>query len=330
MNDLKYKQKFYNLPSVKTDITNICSVPWNSVSIDQFGRIFICWCDGYVPFTVGHINDFNSFNDIFNSNQAIIIQKSILDKTYKYCATDVCGIKFKNSDKSFYLYLNLNLDISCNLSCPSCRETMTFIKDTDILQEKLDWVIKIKQWIANIDRTVSIELAGGEPFASLIYNKIFDELIDLPNVIFRIRTNGTLISSRKNIIDKLIHKINLFSISIDAACKETYEIVRRGGRWEHLIEGLEYLKLLNKPLVSNFVVQKNNLNDIIPFIEFSKTYNLTPAYTLVQDWGTWHNFNEQCVHIPSSPYYKKFQIIIKELQSLTNNQNIMHLYDNID
>jgi hypothetical protein len=47
-------------------------------------------------------------------------------------------------------------------------------------------------------------------------------------------------------------------------------------------------------------------------IDFCKEYLMVPEFSLVQDWGTWHDFKEHCVHLPDSPYYEEFLNIIKD------------------
>jgi MoaA/NifB/PqqE/SkfB family radical SAM enzyme len=308
--DLKYKRDVYNLPKIKQGITTQCKYPWNSITVDHLGRVFICRCDGWLPFSVGHVLDFPSMDAVFNSTEAKKIQQSINNKTYEFCATDVCEL-FTQSKEDNYIDLNLTIDISCNLSCPSCRERLIFINDTDLLTEKMFWVEKISSWVSKSDKKINLRYGGGDPFASLLYKKTFELFAKNNNVNFNLMTNGLLIKNNLQYINDIFDRTQ-FKISIDAATKETYEKVRRGGKWEQLIENLEYLRSKNKTNIAVFVIQTDNFKEIPAFIDFCKEYLMVPEFSLVQDWGTWHDFKEHCVHLPDSPYYEEFLNIIKD------------------
>ena len=313
--DLIYKRQVQGLPGIKTHISNSCHRPWNTITIDERGRIFTCICDGHVPFPVGHVNDFNSFEEIFNSPQAILTQQSIIKKEFEYCATQYCGIESTNKlvDPS-EIYLVINIDNSCNLSCPSCRERIIFINDQDIISDKLKLSTRISTWIAKTNKKVVVEMSGnGDPFASLIYLDIVKLLAEFNNVYFIIKTNGLLLQAHLPKFNIPVNRIVGLSVSIDAATEQIYNIVRRGGQWSQLLGNLEYLKRLGiKKLQGNFVIQRDNINDVIPFVEFCNQYNMYPRYAVLQDWGTWHNFEEHCVHIATSPYYEQFKKTIND------------------
>lgn len=312
MADLEYKRRAFNLPSIKTDVVNSCTVPWNSITVDQRGRVFVCDCDGHVPFPVGEVMEFASFVEIFGSPQALEVQASVAARQYRFCAVDYCGVRKRNKSvvPPGHIKLNISTDHSCNLQCPSCRERMIFVKDRAVLANKFAWIERIRTWIEHTDQTVVVELQGGEPFASLLYQDLIESYLPLPNVRFVIKTNGTLIRNNHDLITRLLPKLSSINVSIDAATADTYEQqVRLNGRWNHLIEGLEFLCTLNIPVGGNFVIQRDNLHEVLPFVDFCEQYNLTPAFLILQDWGTWHNFEEHCVHIPTSPYYEEFKRI---------------------
>jgi MoaA/NifB/PqqE/SkfB family radical SAM enzyme len=191
-----------------------------------------------------------------------------------------------------------------------------FIKDRTMLAQKFEWITQIRKWIENTDQTVIVELQGGEPFASILYQDLIASYLDLPNVRFVIKTNGTLIRNNHAVIAQLLPKLSSMNVSIDAATPTTYEQkVRLGARWSHLIEGLEFLSTLNIPVGGNFVIQQDNLNEVLPFVDFCEQYNLGPAFLVLQDWGTWHDFESHCVHLPTSTNYAEFVSIVKTLDA---------------
>ena len=315
--DLVYIRQANNLPSDKIDILAHCHVPEQTVNIDHKGRIFICNCDGWLPYPVGHVLDFNCISEIFNSQVAKLIHKSIVEKKYTYCVTTSCGIKYKKSNTyTNSIQLNIGIDIGCNLSCPSCRERVILDNSEEFINERNTWAERVYSWITKSpDKTFNVTVgSNGDPFVSAVYLNFLKKINECENVRLTIKTNGLFI--KKRLIPTLVPKVASLSISIDAASKDTYESVRRGGSWEALLENLEYCKLLksdhNIQLSANFVVQKSNYIEMKDFVHFCRNYNMSINFSHLSDWGTWHTFSDQCVHDVKSPHYDKFKEIIND------------------
>ena len=66
-NDLIWIRRSRGLPQPKVIAPNRCEHPWKVTNIDCHGRVFVCLCDEWVPWTVGHVMDFESFDEIFGS-----------------------------------------------------------------------------------------------------------------------------------------------------------------------------------------------------------------------------------------------------------------------
>lgn len=310
--DLHYTRQAAGLPSVKTHITNQCFKPWRALTIDYNERIFTCDCDGHLPWSVGTVNDFDSFEQIFSSKQALINQQSVMNKTFEFCATQYCGIELTSyPDYKNYISIGLGIDVSCNIRCPSCRERMIFINDPVLLDLKIKAAERIASWIQKTNKIVEITFAGGDAFASAVYMKIINMLKALTNVRFVIKTNGLLIKSRAPEMADIWNRTS-FSVSIDAASKAVYEKVRLGGKWETLLENLEYLKSNKLPTSSSFVIQRENIDDIFDFVALCRNYNMIPFFAVVSDWGTWTDYESHCVHLPTSPDYDKFCKIFRD------------------
>jgi wyosine [tRNA(Phe)-imidazoG37] synthetase (radical SAM superfamily) len=84
--------------------------------------------------------------------------------------------------------------------------------------------------------------------------------------------------SRWEKIKRLHSKELRISVSIDAASKETYESIRRGARWETLVENMEMLSAMRRngeltQLMVTFVVMKRNLHEMIPFIGQARSWH---------------------------------------------------------
>jgi MoaA/NifB/PqqE/SkfB family radical SAM enzyme len=333
--DLLFHRQHRNLPSVKTGIPHTCDWPWHQLNIDSQGRLFVCGCDAWVPFSVGNVNDFKSFAEIFSSPMAQKIQTSITDKKFEYCDTRHCGVMQQNQTTLYDYYLHIGIDDSCNLHCPSCRKEKIFRSDADWIDPRIDWIERINEWIEQVpDKTVHIMIgANGDPFASLIYRHLIKRVDFAQNVTFSFRTNGLLM--RKHLEEfTILPRIRNLDISIDAATETTYAVTRRGGSWPILIENLKFAKQLKQrydlQLVGNFVVQKANFREIPAFAKLCSLYGLLPSYQILQDWGTYDNFNEQCVHNPTNTDYKEFCNIVNDKSWQTPYMHVGALYDHVE
>lgn len=313
--DLKYTWKNRPHPRKINLIDRCCNFPKRHISIDKKGRCFHCMCDGWVPWPSSNLLSFNSIEEILNNSVAQKIQKSTeLNGSFKFCNTAYCGIR--KSSKVMpgdVYYISLGIDDSCNLKCPSCREQFIFYKSGKVFEHKKALSKHFQNLIEKTNKKLEITVGSdGDAFASLIYRDFLYNLKETPNIKFILKTNGLLIEKK---IKKLpiLNQIKRLEISIDAACKETYSIVRPPGDWDKLIKNLEFLKNLKIKLMFNFTIQSNNFNDIYNFINLCNKYNAMPNFTLLQDWGTWHNFAEYSVENSSNKYYIKWQEVKKDL-----------------
>ena len=303
--DLEYKRRSADLPKIKTNVTSHCWNPWQMVNIDFKGRVFVCWCDGHLPWPVGHVQDFSSFYDIFNSSQAQTIQQSINDKTYKYCATHTCSMVTKQLP---WVSLYLGIDNSCNLSCPSCRTQLIYDKSDEWLAERYRWIDTIVTWAESTDYPVKVVIGSdGDPFASRVYWRALTYLQSCANVRYEFMTNGLLMRNHLQALNlDVLNRIDKITVSIDSPQADTYEQLRRGGKFTQLLTNLEFLRATDIVAHGHMIVQKANLDQVFEFIEFCEQYRLEPEFTVLEDWGTWHDYISQCVHLPQSPDYAKF------------------------
>jgi MoaA/NifB/PqqE/SkfB family radical SAM enzyme len=153
--------------------------------------------------------------------------------------------------------------------------------------------------LANPEMTITLTpLNSGEIFASHSGLAFLRSLIDYPhnNIKLIITTNGTLINRNRELIKNIKHLITDISISVDAATPETYSIVR-GGDWQELVAGLEFLKSIGMSTIRfNYCIQKNNWQEIKSFAEFAMQYGFMITYQKLLNWGHWdtewwHNNN---------------------------------------
>ena len=86
----------------------------------------------------------------------------------------------------------------------------------------------------------------------------------------------------------------MLTVSIDAVTKETYEQkIRCGGNLEQLKKNMKFASELRKKgelcyLRMNFVVQRNNYKEMIPFVQWGEELGVDEIFfTKILNWGTY-------------------------------------------
>jgi len=313
--DLVFIRRNVGLPSVKHIHPGLCNYPSRVINVDSQGRVFSCLCEAWLPWSLGHVLDFESISDIWKNPVKKAIEESQQQGEYAYCDTVHCGVEHTGR-RLTSVQIYIGIDDSCQLSCPSCRHQPIFEKDFDI---KLPWVQRIIQWIKNYQSPMPVDVligSHGDPFASRLYRDLIAELalIDSP-VRFQLRTNGLLLTRYLDEL-KILPRLSQLEISIDAATEKTYEQVRRPGRWPALIENLDYclhLRINQFPfrVTANFVIQKDNFREIPEFVDLCRQYHMYPNFTVLQDWSTF-SYIHNAVHLPDHPCYQEFVDLINQ------------------
>jgi MoaA/NifB/PqqE/SkfB family radical SAM enzyme len=201
------------------------------------------------------------------------LQQDIDDKKFTWCAVEYCGIKKSNiiADK---FTLAINIDESCNLSCPSCRRETIMHTSGPVVEQKQQDIDRIMTWLADFNEPIHIILSGnGDPLASTIIRPLIKNYKPKTTQTFKLFTNGLLLKKQLT-QSHLLSQITEFSISVDAGSHEVYEKVRRGGDWKVLLENLGYLKTVRKKstVALNFAVQNSNWYDLPNFVNLCLSY----------------------------------------------------------
>lgn len=291
--------KFYNYKPVDKPqfADKFCLVPWHAIQIDLDGDVMLCGCEAHMPYVIGNIFQ-SSLGDIWNNKQAAEVRQSVIDGKFTYCNW-VCGHLnalmptplIIPEVPAFPTHIKLDIDLSCNLKCPSCRESVIIEKNSEKIAKQIELFAEIKQRALDYPEQpiTVIPIGRGEVFASHSGLSFLKSLVDYPhdNLKLTFTSNGTLIYKNRDLIHSLNRLINQWDISLDAATSETYTAVR-GGDWNEVLAGLELLRTQsNKPLMFNFCIQQKNYHEIEAFAEFAQKYNATVGYQNIGNWGHW-------------------------------------------
>jgi MoaA/NifB/PqqE/SkfB family radical SAM enzyme len=316
----------------------VCLTPFDTIQIGPTGNVSLCGCSGWMPSIIGNILN-NTLDEILNSSAAKKIRQSIRDGSYRYCNEKTCGViannqlidlqtltpdewmpgwELFNNDavEKFPTQYFIAGDLTCNLSCPSCRTKI--IKNSEFITNKNNQLLDV--FNKNIfnkksDKHINITLStSGEVFASslLLSFLINFPLENYPNVNFRIQTNGLLLKNRWDKINKIANNITQIAVTADSSIPSVYEKLRRGGKFEDLEENLKFIANLKRTFQIDFklrmVVQKDNYDEIEKFYHWGKAFGANGIeYTGIKNWHTYtpDDFKEIDVLNKSHPLYDK-------------------------
>ena len=318
-------------------------IPFTYIEAHKHG-IFSC-CPSWLP---NKISSLENIETAWESKELKKIQESIISGTYAYCSKTECPhlnqlvtdnvvsnvfIEKKNFKKNKFILgptnINFAFDRSCNLSCPSCRN-VAIMANGDEIEFIDDTINKIQKVYGKSIKMLYLS-GSADPFASKSLRKFlltFDKN-KFPNVTrIHLHTNGLLLT--KDMWDKLEHIhdiIKTIEISIDASTKETYEILRRGGNWETIIENLNFIskiKLEDKRV--SFVVQDTNYIEMEDFyILMMKIFknNVDIYFNKITNWGTYNDFEFKSKQIWAESH-PEFTFFLHQLNKINSKYKFTH------
>lgn len=273
-----------------------CRNAFEFLEIQPGGKAYLC-CPSWLPVEL----DLNNIGEEWNSPKIQKIRKSFLEGNYAFC-TEHCPLVVEHGRNnpredgtlvsSGPKRIKFSFDRECNLYCKSCREFRSEYTEQD--RRKSQEILQILEdhFSSSVER---IDLSGsGDPFFSYTLRNWMKKFSreKYPNLKHvHLHTNALLWTPTMwSIVEPITSYIKSAEISIDAACKETYNKVRRGGSWEKLQENLRFIDtLMLQDLCFSFVVQKDNYREIVDFYDMcTKAMQMTPfsiRYAQVLDWG---------------------------------------------
>jgi MoaA/NifB/PqqE/SkfB family radical SAM enzyme len=312
-----------------------CSKPFETLSVRDDGSCWMC-CTSWLPYSIGNLNE-QTFEEIWHGEIATTIRESVLDGSFRYCNHTVCGdisdnrlpdIEGTPEPEEFPTHIMFENDASCNLACPSCRTEKIYDYEGPDYERKLALHYKIIDAVfcQPHDNPITIDITGsGDPFGSKIFREFlvnFDPT-PWPNLILDLQTNGVMLTPAYwRRIAKWHSKIRSIRISFDAACEETYDVVRRGGDWQTLLDNCDYInnEVIKNPninVLTQYVVQDLNYKEMKDYAQlvldrFTNFYCI--EFQLVIDWNTWNKdtYNKRRIWHKDHPEYVEFQKVLDD------------------
>ncbi len=323
-----------------------CPKPFEYLDIHYVNGEFRCYmcCPTWLPVNLGDIGK-TGLQEVWNGELAQEVRKSILNESFLYCNSELCpeiqSDNLHHKDfifkKEYLEYLNhtsgvvphgprivyFSEDRTCNLACPSCRKDYISLP-----QEEVDHLFKVREGLMPelMSSVESLNIcSSGDPFASQIYRDFLFNLqgSKYPKLAINLNTNGVLLTAEVfERMSKIHHNLDSIFISLDAATKSTYDIVRRGGNWEAVIENIKFLVKAKKQghlkhLQIDFVVQDNNFHEMPAFVELGKKLGVDKVYfQRISNWGTYsqEEYIKKNMASPKHHQYQRFLEICKHPQ----------------
>lgn len=277
---LPYRETVY---SEKNLTGKFCSQPWENININNNGEVYSCYCQDWTSLLLGNILE-TSLEEIYNNNENLNkLRSSVMDGKFGWCKVGHCGMldslpsvnddteKYKNSnDFQLPVSMHLGIDDNCNLKCGICRGGLIFKNTENPITEKI--LSSLMNSYKNFNRNTLVYCDGsGDLFTSKSWEK-FLYSTEMPHCWkLVITTNGNLLSKRKAQLQSIRENIHSVTISLDASTYNTYKIVR-GGDWNILMDGVETVKELNIPINFQFVLQRENYQDLLGYKEIANQY----------------------------------------------------------
>lgn len=306
-----------------SSIDHACERPFKTVSISADGRCYICICESWLPISVGNIDSFQHLEEVWSNPIANKLQKDIANKDFTHCAVEHCGITHRDIRQHEYR-INVTLDDSCNLACPSCRRQIINYTEGEVYQQRLSRVKHFLKLLENFHKPMSIILIGsGDPLSSAILRPVVLEWQPKLNQKVILFTNGLLM---KKLLphSKILPNISEFQISVDAGTKEIYEQVRRPAKYEIMRENLDWLRENRPPqssVILKFTVSSTNATDVENFVNMCDHYGFRGEITKLDDWGTFDNFNDH--EVIDNTNHKLHTLAVSQLRAVSKNKNIL-------
>lgn len=281
-----------------------CRSMLNHAEIGGRGNV-ICCCSTFIRNSLGDLSEERSFRDCWNSVVHRILCLSNVNRTYSFCLHDMCPLFIgRHETRDYHLAepypemedaprtVAVGFDYTCNLKCVTCRKDFRVAKEEDKRQIQSIAEMVRDQVLPGCEFMI---MAGdGEVLLSDAYRTVYASEQMKHIRWFRLLTNGLLFTPKKWAeLRRYTDAKIMMTVSIDAATPETYANIRRGGMFAVLERNMAYASQLRKIgelsyLRFNFVVQRQNYQEMIPFVEWGKRLGVDELFfTKILNWGTY-------------------------------------------
>lgn len=311
-----------------------CPKPFDFFEVDVHGDVWVC-CQDWLNRPIGNLYR-QSFDEVWNSEAAQEIRRSILDGSYRFCNHATCPAlvagtlplvaevrhwehrhAIATGQTRMHrgpLTLNLGYDNTCNLACKSCRLEIIGLKGEKYEAARRLGDIIVAEGFPNARQVI---ITGhGDAFGSRLFREMLRTLdaSRYPRLKIDLMTNGLLLTPEAWDEIRSSHPaIRSVSVSIDAATPATYR-TNRGGDFERLLRNLAFMRDLRRSeaiiwFEISFVVQRNNYREMEAFARLGADLECDSVlFQQLIRWDTYTDaeFRDAAIHFPSHPEHTAF------------------------
>ncbi|HOY38226.1 MAG TPA: radical SAM protein [Bacteroidales bacterium] len=274
---------------------HVCNAPFVAMSVGYDAQVSPCCYtlqkDGVTGAAYYHTETLQEIwhGQVFANYRRMMKDRS-LPPSCRLCrekleAGDFRGVKIREFDHLRESVvgpklIELNIENTCNLECIMCNTVNSsgIARKHGIAARVPDAADVLRQLSAFLPVVEEMIFSGGEPFLSVTYQRIWEELIQInPDCRITVNTNATVINSKTL---ALLEKGRFqFNVSLDSVQKVTYEKIRVNSRFETFFNNLEllldYSRRKNVPLaapVCPLVLNYTELPEILDFCNCKGIY----------------------------------------------------------
>lgn len=180
------------------------------------------------------------------------------------------------------LRYTMNMLSVCNIKCIFC-----------------DYPDRLRHWslpetflgdvLDTLDGTLRVQITGGETMMSPSALDMLSRARETPYLQLEVITNMTI--EKPGLMERVARGASFVTCSIDAATKETYDIIRQDSNFERVVRNLkELVQLRNRlglhyPHVQiNFIIMGHNPHEVHQFVDLAKEIG---ADSVAYKWLLW-------------------------------------------
>lgn len=280
----------------------ICLRPFYSLKVFLKGDVYVC-CPAWPRGKVGNLKK-KTLIGIWNDKPIQYMRMMMLEGRWEKICRPSCPVIINYRINKEIIYLDnlkphaitqeiiseikskkiklvtkptcLELDNSmvCNINCIMCGRE--YFKNNTTLDNRAlvgKAMEEVKELLPHLREVL---LAGyGDPFARPDTREFLLNLDPslYPELKINLLTNGLLLQKYWDKIKNL--NFGYIDISVDAATKETYEKIRRGGKWKDLLNAFDIIKDNRELFLDariNMTVMRDNYREIPLFVELASKY----------------------------------------------------------
>lgn len=320
----------------------VCRRPFTSLQLvkDYDGSLYVTPCciswlhDGDFKPKVSSAADIKEF---WTGRFMEDLRKSVQDGSYRMCSQERCPYLASDSiskhmsmdipdGKSAPSAIEYSAEISCNLACPSCRSGPRFDHPTDSNIPVQDL---LALGISHFSSSGAGEFFMSRQLLDMARNFRKHQYPALKSI--GIISNGTMFSESewKQLSPDFKNLIRFLVVSIDAASKTVYSVVRKGARYDDLMKNLQFLCEKHHsgeiPEMSfSFTVSSDNVADVLSFLRFANDLGVhSIRLDNIQDWGhLGSGYASKAVHLEGHPSHNQYYDTIEAARVLATELGI--------